>query len=121
MKPDCYLLLRWRHQCYDGGSSRYQCWTKPSKSIIGLFTLDAPTSLRQTKGSVEMVMQLLSVSSPYCVGTQSSHWDTATRKYRCTPCMPKCKKYEKETLKWPPSSNFILHSQICKSIPEAQK
>ena len=26
-------------------------------------------------------------------------------------------KYEKETLKRPPSSNFITHSKICKSIP----
>lgn len=26
-------------------------------------------------------------------------------------------KYEKETLKQPPSSNFIVHSMRCKSIP----
>ena len=42
------------------------------------------------------------------------------RKYCCTPRTPGCKKYEKETLKQPPSSNFITHSMICKAIPAAE-
>ena len=42
------------------------------------------------------------------------------RKYCCTPRTPGCKKYEKETLKRPPSSNFITHSMICKAVPAAE-
>jgi hypothetical protein len=39
------------------------------------------------------------------------------RKYRCTPRTESCKKYEKETIKRPGSSNFISHSSKCKSVP----
>jgi hypothetical protein len=37
--------------------------------------------------------------------------------YRLTPQTENCKKYEKETIKCPSSSNFISHSSKCKSIP----
>lgn len=47
-----------------------------------------------------------------------SHIDN--RKYRCSPQSPDCKIYENETIKRPGSSNFIAHSQACKSIPAAK-
>ena len=39
------------------------------------------------------------------------------RKYRCTDHIPNCTKYRNESLPWPPSSNFILHSLKCQGIP----
>src|SRR5882762_8483265 len=50
----------------------------------------------------------------------ATHCAIAGRKYRCTPCTAGCTIYEKETLKRPPSSNFITHSMICKSVPVAE-
>ena len=42
--------------------------------------------------------------------------ETSHRKFRTSPCTPSCKNYENEILKRPPSSNFISHSESCRSI-----
>ena len=43
--------------------------------------------------------------------------ETSHRKFWTSPRTPSCKNYENEILKWPPSSNFISHSESCRSIP----
>ena len=43
------------------------------------------------------------------------------RTYQCSPRTPGCVKYDAETLKKPPSSNFISHADKCSHIPQEKK
>jgi hypothetical protein len=43
------------------------------------------------------------------------------RTYRCSSRTPGCVKYDAETLKKPPSSNFISHADKCTNVPREKK
>ena len=43
------------------------------------------------------------------------------RTYQCSPRTPGCVKYDAETLKKPPSSNFISHAEKCSQVPREKK
>ena len=46
---------------------------------------------------------------------------TSFRTYRCSPRTLGCVKYEAETMKKPPSSNFISHADKCTLVPQEKK
>jgi len=113
-----YILI-WHldHHIYFGRQYRYHNWgnrrnkgqTESCESPVGLLTLD-------TLGLQSLSMSIWNHLTSY---TSSHQWNNF-RKYWCTPCTAECKKYEKETLKCPPSSNFISYSLKCKFVPATE-
>src|SRR5882724_4096356 len=85
-----------------------------SYSVLDLSRTE--TGLEQGHTCMEVGLKLLSVSTKFVPNCVACCLPGFLRTFRCLARTPKCTKYNNETLKHPPSSNFILHSEKCSCI-----